>query len=156
MTTTRTNAYWFQGKTFQNEMIIQNLVEDFYRQLDLTKPVLILCGIDVDAMAATRILMAMFQADLIQYRLKVMITRFTPFFNPLLASQYEASTVPSNLRWKGEDRAICASQRRLHCRIFQCRPRWIRIHLRRSETALRGRWQPHFVYYRLTQTYQSS
>ena len=52
-------------------MIIQNLVEDFYRQLDLTKPVLILCGIDVDAMAATRILMAMFQADLIQYRLKV-------------------------------------------------------------------------------------
>lgn len=56
---------------FQNEMIIQNLVEDFYRQLDLQKPVLILCGIDVDAMAATRILMSMFQADLIQYRLKV-------------------------------------------------------------------------------------
>ena len=59
-------------------MIIQNLVEDFYRQLDLTKPVLILCGIDVDAMAATRILMAMFQADLIQYRLKVRISVFIP------------------------------------------------------------------------------
>ena len=62
---------------FQNEMIIQNLVEDFYRQLDLQKPVLILCGIDVDAMAATRILMSMFQADLIQYRLKVTIYKLS-------------------------------------------------------------------------------
>ena len=79
-------------------MIIQNLVEDFYRQLDLTKPVLILCGIDVDAMAATRILMAMFQADLIQYRLKVRISFLIPFLNPSLASKHEAGPVPSNIR----------------------------------------------------------
>lgn len=56
-------------------MIIQNLVDDFYKQLNPTKPVLILCGLDVDAMSAVRTLMAMFQADLIKYRLKPIKTR---------------------------------------------------------------------------------
>ena len=35
-------------------MIIQNLVDDFYRKLSPSRNVLILCGLDVDALAATR------------------------------------------------------------------------------------------------------
>ena len=34
-------------------MIIQNLVDDFYRKLSPSRNVLILCGLDVDALAAT-------------------------------------------------------------------------------------------------------
>jgi len=51
-------------------MIIQNLVDDFYRRLVPGKNVLILCGLDVDALAATRSLISLLQTDYVPYTLK--------------------------------------------------------------------------------------
>jgi hypothetical protein len=63
----------------QYEMIIQNLVDDFYRRLVPGKNVLILCGLDVDALAATRSLLSLLQTDYIPYTLKPCASRVDLF-----------------------------------------------------------------------------
>lgn len=60
-------------------MIIQNLVDDFYRRLVPGKNVLILCGLDVDALAATRSLLSLLQTDYIPYTLKPCASRVDLF-----------------------------------------------------------------------------
>jgi len=51
-------------------MIIQNIVDDFYRKLVPGKSVLILSGLDVDSLCALRSLISLLQNDYIPYTLK--------------------------------------------------------------------------------------
>jgi len=65
-------------------MIIQNLVDDFYRKLSPSRNVLILCGLDVDALAATRSLISLLQADYVPHSLRPVSSRsdlFATIFN---------------------------------------------------------------------------
>ena len=51
-------------------MIIQNIVDDFYRKLVPGKTVLILAGLDVDSLCALRSLIQLLQKDYIPFSLK--------------------------------------------------------------------------------------
>jgi len=62
-------------------MIIQNLVDDFYRRLTPGKNVLILCGLDVDALSATRSLISLLQTDYIPYTLKPVSSKHDLFLS---------------------------------------------------------------------------
>ena len=75
-------------------MIIQNLVDDFYRRLIPGKNVLILCGLDVDALAGTRSLISLLQTDYVPYTLKPVSSR-----HDLFASIYNHKVINQHINW---------------------------------------------------------
>ena len=79
-------------------MIIQSIVEDFYRKLVPGKTVLILSGLDVDSLCALRSLQSLLQNDYIPYTLK-----------PIKSKHHLLSTISENkvIEFKGLLRIYC-------------------------------------------------
>ena len=87
-------------------MIIQNIVDDFYRKLVPGKTVLILAGLDVDSLCALRSLIQLLQKDYIPFSLKPIRSKnhlfktisehkvsFSPSFTLNLPSSYPHLTL---------------------------------------------------------------
>ena len=73
-------------------MIIQNIVDDFYRKLVPGKTVLILAGLDVDSLCALRSLIQLLQKDYIPFSLKPIRSK-NHLFKTI--SEHKVSTSPS-------------------------------------------------------------
>lgn len=73
-------------------MIIQNIVDDFYRKLVPGKTVLILAGLDVDSLCALRSLIQLLQKDYIPFSLKPIRSKHHLFKT---ISEHKVSTLPS-------------------------------------------------------------
>ena len=74
-------------------MIIQNIVDDFYRKLVPGKTVLILAGLDVDSLCALRSLIQLLQKDYIPFSLKPIRSK-NHLFKTI--SEHKVSILPSS------------------------------------------------------------
>lgn len=76
-------------------MIIQNIVDDFYRKLVPGKTVLILAGLDVDSLCALRSLIQLLQKDYIPFSLKPIRSKHH-LFKTISEHKVSTPTIPNS------------------------------------------------------------